>query len=951
MSNLLLVVATAASGGIAADMQYLVQTSPPPADVVTISYGACESAAGPAGVKYWDTLFKQAAAEGISVFVSSGDSGASGCDPDFTTPPAQPSPNSPNYICSSSYATCVGGTQFSDSANPSKYWSSSNQAGFQSAYGYIPEGGWNQPLDSNGKPVVASSGGGVSKVIPTPSWQTGAGVPAARSGRYTPDVSFSASCHDGYFACMAAMGGSCVPDTNGAFYFVYFCGTSAAAPSMAGVAALLDDKLGSPQGNLNPVIYSTSRIAAAAFHDVTPATSGVANCDVKTPSTCNNSIPSATAQTGGQAGYPVTTGFDEVTGLGSLDVASFINKYVEVRTTPTLTVNLSSASITTAQPLTVTVSVNGLSYNTPIGTLSLSGGGYTASGNFYGSGVFNIPPLKLATGKDTLTVGYTPVGDTALVYNPATAKTLVTVTAAQKVTPTVVLKLSSSSITTAQVLTATIDVKGPGNYIAPEGSVTLTSGAYSSGPVTLASAGATVGILADSLPAGVDVLHVGYTPDATVASIYSAASGSGSVTVKAVAKITPTIRVPTPIQNVKTTDSVWVYLTVDGGSGNQQPTGTVKFTSGALNQTQPVGADGSVWFSFLPGTLTVGTHPATLVYTPDATSANIYNSSTGTATVIVAKATPLVSLTPSAAAVNARQALTVGVVVSGDGGLTPTGAVVLTSGRYTSAAYVLSQGQATMTVPGGALATGTDTLTATYTPDAAGSATFVSSKGTVSVKVTDVPLIAPKVTVTPWASTVLATSSVDVLVTVDGGAGNITPTGTLILTSGSYTSGGTLLSTGRNTLEIPAGTLAVGNHSITVTYTPDATTAYAYKKASGTCTVTVTAPPLPGFTIYSPELSMQAGFTMAANIHIIPDPGFSGTVTLTAAFTQVPPGAKSLPTLSFGSTSPVVISAGKTGNAKLTISTTRWAAQGNYTITLTGVSGNVTETGTVILSI
>jgi subtilase family serine protease len=126
VAQLLLVVASSASGGIATGAQYLVQTSPVPAQVMNISFGACESAAGTAGVNFWDSLFKQAASEGISIFVSSGDAGASGCDVNFAAPPPNPSPNSPNYICSSSYATCVGGTEFNDTGNPSLYWTATN---------------------------------------------------------------------------------------------------------------------------------------------------------------------------------------------------------------------------------------------------------------------------------------------------------------------------------------------------------------------------------------------------------------------------------------------------------------------------------------------------------------------------------------------------------------------------------------------------------------------------------------------------------------------------------------------------------------------------------------------------------------------------------------------------------------------------------------------------------
>ena len=95
---------------------------------MSISFGLCEYDAGASGVTYWDSLFGQAAGEGISVFVSSGDAGASGCDTNFGSPPPFIiAPDSPNYICSSSSATCVGGTEFNDTSNPSLYWNSSSR--------------------------------------------------------------------------------------------------------------------------------------------------------------------------------------------------------------------------------------------------------------------------------------------------------------------------------------------------------------------------------------------------------------------------------------------------------------------------------------------------------------------------------------------------------------------------------------------------------------------------------------------------------------------------------------------------------------------------------------------------------------------------------------------------------------------------------------------------------
>ena len=134
--------------GLRIAAQYVVDTNPVPAQIMNISFGACEADRTLADVQFWDNLFSQGAAEGISTFVASGDAGVAGCDTYFKTPP-QSQIASPNYICSSSYSTCVGGTEFADTADPSLYWQPDSNGGhLGSALSYIPEGGWNEPLNS-----------------------------------------------------------------------------------------------------------------------------------------------------------------------------------------------------------------------------------------------------------------------------------------------------------------------------------------------------------------------------------------------------------------------------------------------------------------------------------------------------------------------------------------------------------------------------------------------------------------------------------------------------------------------------------------------------------------------------------------------------------------------------------------------------------------------------------
>ena len=421
------------------DLKYLTETEPVPAQIVTISYGGCEDSEE-SYYSMLDAMMSHAAMRGISVFVSSGDSGASGCDDHMEPPPPTPEPNSTNVLCASSYVTCVGGTEFNDAINSSLYWNKGNSSNFGSARSYIPEGAWNDPLTSGNVTQLRASGGGVSVLnTSTPPWQIGPGVPSAGSGRYTPDIAFAASSdHDGYMFCFAAQSESCTLSGNSDATWFVEGGTSAAAPDMAGIAALLDQRLGATGGlgNLNPRIYEMAVNVPSAFHPITIATSGVQYCNIDTPSMCNNSVPGPDSLTDGQAGYLLGTGgYSEVTGLGSLDVSQFIEHYSPSPSTslpvlPTVDVAPSSSTTTTAQVLPVTVTIAGGSGDpTPTGSVTLTGGGYNSAATTLvsGSATINIPAGVLVAGTDTLTAAYKPDSTSSSTYSGASGTAVITV--------------------------------------------------------------------------------------------------------------------------------------------------------------------------------------------------------------------------------------------------------------------------------------------------------------------------------------------------------------------------------------------------------------------------------------------------------------------------------------------------------------------------------------------
>jgi subtilase family serine protease len=267
------------------------------ADVLSVSYSSCEAPGDiSGGTTFYNQIWQQAAAQGTSVFVSSGDSGAAGCDVDSNATATQGL--AVNGLCTSPDSTCVGGTEFAaDLSDPSAYWSASNAAGSQaSALAYIPESVWNQSGNIAGGSDLYATGGGASIYFSKPAWQLSAGVPSDGL-RDVPDIALNAwGGHDGYLIF------SSQNETSSTLFIAG--GTSCGAPSMAGIAALVAQHQNGRVGNFNPVLYALSNQqalgGAAVFHTITSG---------------NNSVP-------GQTGFAASTTdptYNQTTGLGSID--------------------------------------------------------------------------------------------------------------------------------------------------------------------------------------------------------------------------------------------------------------------------------------------------------------------------------------------------------------------------------------------------------------------------------------------------------------------------------------------------------------------------------------------------------------------------------------------------------------------------------------------------------
>ena len=395
------------------------------APIITISYGICESQVNTNySITGLNQLLEQANAEGITVISASGDSGATDCDATGLASEGL----AVDFPGSSPYATSAGGTMFSgDVGNTSAYWNGSNSNNGTNQYtssvkSYIPESSWNETNASTGLTAGGAGGGGASAYFSKPAWQAGTGVPADGS-RDVPDFSLNAGAiHDGTIVCSQGDCTNGFADSTG--FIDVFGGTSVAAPSFAGMLALVEQKQGGGRlGNIGPNLYGLAGVANV-FHDITSGNNSV-YCIQGTPN-CSN---------GGPIGYNAGVGYDQATGLGSVDAANFVNNWtmgvpigasggptaqctsgtqsIVCTTMTTITTSAALCGITSGSlPLSVTVASSSSSTAMPTGTVQF----YvdtTAVGTaplVNGAATYTLNTSALSSGGHNLTAVYSGDG-------------------------------------------------------------------------------------------------------------------------------------------------------------------------------------------------------------------------------------------------------------------------------------------------------------------------------------------------------------------------------------------------------------------------------------------------------------------------------------------------------------------------------------------------------------
>ena len=871
------------------------------ADILNVSFDACEASQGTAGNQFIFNLWEQAAAQGMSVTVATGDSGSSECDNSATASVATKG-LAVNGLASTPYNIAVGGTDYNIlytdfPGSFATYIDVINSLpNHRSALKYIPEEPLNNSTLINASVAlnggqnasnqnIVASGGGTSNCsqsdngtgicaagYPVPSWQ--AAFAKDSSGRNLPDVSLVAG--TGFWGALWGVctnldtdsEGKAVPDcvspaAGNGFNLTGLGGTSAASPAFAGILALVMQSVGSRLGQADYVLYDLAKSKySTVFHDVTTGDNSVS---------CTSGTPNCALNTAGfdfLTGFDAGTGYDEASGLGSVDVSQLVSNWASAGLAAT------SSSLKLNGATNLVRLTHGQSVHVGVSVVSTSG------------------PAD---------------GDIALVddINPATLP-------------------NSKSVA---VFTLSGGLASGATTFLPGGSYNVS--AHYAGSSTFAAS------------------------DSNVIPVIVAAEGS-TTSITNIIGNDPTTAKPssTPYYGLLYKIDAHVY-------GNSSPlvkgvvqpngiaTGTVTFKSGtATLGTAVLNADG---IAELSTTLLSGSfNSITAAFPGDAS----FNSSTSAASLIniVPAVTSFISFSASNAKPTLGQSVTfTGSITANSIGVAPTGIVTFMNGSTVigtapiagTAGASGNPAGGTVTFSASTLPAGTDNISAVY----GGDGNYSPAKSaTLPVRVGG-GLATAVVTVVPASNTIPVNQPLSVTVAVATVPGNPAPTGNITVSSGTYLSAPTSLTSGSATIIITANSLVAGSDTMTANYLGDAN----YAASSGAATVVVTAAVPPTFAISGTAVKFLLGASTGntSTITVTPAGGFTGPVTLTAWIASSFAGAQNPPTLSFGATSPVSITSAAVGMATLTVNS-KVAAGGSLAYPLRQGAGWYAAAGTAL---
>ena len=635
-------------GGFIALQNLLSESGKPPA-IVSISYGEAEASLGATTNVYISGLYQQAVAEGVSVFVSSGDDGAASADPN--TAYATHGVAVSGYT-STPYNVSVGGTDFGDTyaGKASSYWAATNGATYGSALSYVPEIPWNDscagglfatyagyasPVGANGfcnsilaeffyLDTSAGSGGpsgcatgapstadvvsGSCAGYPKPMWQSIIGNPAD-GVRDIPDVSLFAAnglWNHYYVVCYsdAANGGaSCAgtPDT-----WAGFGGTSISSPIMAGIQAIINQRTASRQGNPNPTYYSLAAAEYGAsgdvacnsslgnavnssciFYDVT-----VGDMDVDCTGSINCYLPSGTY--GGlstsdavlQTAFAASVGWDFASGIGTVNANNLVLAFGSPVATATPTASATATPTVSATPTRTATA-------TPTATRTA-----TASATATRTATATATQTATSTGTATATASAT-----------STQSATSTATSTRTATPTATATASPTSTTTPTSTATGTSTSTPTPTATSTQTATSTATATStSTPTATATATATPTVTTTPTATATATATPTATPTTSMTVTASVAFGNVAVGQSLTKNVT--------VSNTGATHSLIVESASPSDPADYSLSGTG--TCGALPAMVAPKTNCTIGIAFAPGA--VGAHNATLTLTDNATS-------------------------------------------------------------------------------------------------------------------------------------------------------------------------------------------------------------------------------------------------------------------------------------------------------------------------------------------